>query len=143
MVTSTSLRGFATLNIYADDVAAASKWYADLLGIAPYFHRPDAENPAYVEFRIGDYQAELGIISKKYAPKGAATSPGGAVIHWHVDDLDAALAKVKQMGATEYLPLTKHGEGFITASVIDPFGNILGLMYNAHYLSVLSGTESE
>jgi hypothetical protein len=26
------------------------------------------------------------------------------------------------------------GEGFISASVIDPFGNILGLMYNPHYL---------
>lgn len=30
------------------------------------------------------------------------------------------------------------GEGFITATVIDPFGNVLGLMYNPHYLAVLN-----
>jgi hypothetical protein len=29
--------------------------------------------------------------------------------------------------------------GFITASVVDPFGNILGIMYNPHYLEVLAG----
>ena len=29
------------------------------------------------------------------------------------------------------------GGGFITASVVDPFGNVLGIMYNPHYLDVL------
>jgi len=29
------------------------------------------------------------------------------------------------------------GEGYITASVVDPFGNILAIMYNPHYLEVL------
>ena len=43
------------------------------------------------------------------------------------------------MGATEYQPLTERGTGFITASVVDPFGNILGVMYNPHYLEVLAG----
>lgn len=34
------------------------------------------------------------------------------------------------MGATEYDPITKRGDtGFVTASVIDPFGNILGIMW--------------
>ncbi|MER5183323.1 hypothetical protein ABT009_34110 [Streptomyces sp. NPDC002896] len=27
--------------------------------------------------------------------------------------------------------------GFVGASVVDPFGNILGIMYNPHYLEVL------
>jgi hypothetical protein len=49
-----------------------------------------------------------------------------------------ALEKVKAMGANEYEPLTKRGEsGFITASVLDPFGNILGIMHNPHYLEIL------
>ncbi len=137
MANTSILRGMATLNFYAADMIAARKWYAELLGIEPYFQRPDAENPAYVEFRIGDYQHEFGIIDSKYAPKAATEGPGGAILHWHVDDLDAALAKVIAMGAKEYDPITKRGEGFITASVIDPFGNILGLMYNVHYLEIL------
>jgi hypothetical protein len=28
----------------------------------------------------------------------------------------------------------------VTASVVDPFGNILGIMYNPHYLEVLGST---
>jgi len=41
------------------------------------------------------------------------------------------------MGATAYEEPVERGPGFVTASVIDPFGNILGVMYNQHYLEVL------
>jgi len=135
------LRGVATISFYAADVAAAKKWYSELLGIDPYFERPDSEHPGYIEFRLGDYQHELGIIDSIYAPKGAAAGPGGAVVFWHVDDVAATLEKVTAMGAKEYEPLTNREAGFITASVVDPFGNILGLMYNPHYLEVLSSTK--
>jgi hypothetical protein len=33
------------------------------------------------------------------------------------------------------------GAGFITASVVDPFGNILGVMYNPHYVAVLASVQ--
>jgi predicted enzyme related to lactoylglutathione lyase len=120
----------------------AKKWYTDLLGIAPYFERPGPDGKlAYMEFRLGDYQHELGIIHRSYAPKGATAGPGGAVVYWHVDDVAAMLEKVKAMGAKEYEPLMNRGEGFITASVVDPFGNILGIMYNPHYLEILDSTQ--
>jgi hypothetical protein len=32
----------------------------------------------------------------------------------------------------------ERGPGFVTASVIDPFGNLLGVMYNQHYVDVLA-----
>ncbi len=132
------LRGMATISYWADDLKAARRWYAELLGVDPYFERPDVENPAYIEFRIGDSQDELGIIDRKYAPPGATAAPGGAVLYWHVDDIEAALARLKTMGATEYEPLTPREAGFVTASVVDPFGNILGIMVNPHYLEVLT-----
>ncbi len=63
------LRGLATVSFYADDLAAAKAWYTELLGIEPYFERPGPpEPPAYYEFRLGDYQHELGIIDSRYAP---------------------------------------------------------------------------
>jgi predicted enzyme related to lactoylglutathione lyase len=126
------LRGLANVSFWADDLAAAREWYAALLGIQPYFERP-----GYIEFRIGDYQHELGIIDRAYAPKGGAAGPGGEIVYWHVDDPAATLEKLMAMGAKEYEPLTQRGPGFVTASVVDPFGNILGIMYNAHYLDVL------
>jgi predicted enzyme related to lactoylglutathione lyase len=58
-------------------------------------------------------------------------------LFWHVDDLDAMLERVKDMGATEYEPITRRESGFNTASVVDPFGNVLGLMYNPHYVEML------
>jgi hypothetical protein len=45
------------------------------------------------------------------------------------------------MGAKEYEPLTERGAGFITAFVVDPFGNVLGIMYNPHYVEILVSTE--
>jgi predicted enzyme related to lactoylglutathione lyase len=135
-----TLRGLSTISFFADDLKSARKWYVDLLGIDPYFERPDAENPAYIEFRIGDYQHELGIIDSNYAPKGAIGGPGGAVVFWHVDDVAATLEKLTAMGAKEYEPLINREAGFITASVVDPFGNILGIMYNPHYLKILNSS---
>jgi predicted enzyme related to lactoylglutathione lyase len=138
MADNQTLRGVATINIWADDVKAARQWYSELLGIEAYFQQPDAENPAYVEFRLGDYHHELGIISSKYAPKGAKPGPGGAIVLWHVDDIEGMFERLKVMGATEYDAITKRGDsGFITASVVDPFGNILGIMQNPHYVEIL------
>lgn len=132
------LRGFATISYWADDVQAAADWYTQLLGVQPYFHRngPDGK-PAYIEFRVGDYQHELGLVSRAYAPPHTPTGPGGAVMYWHVDDIEAALAGLLELGATEHQPITERGEGFTTASVIDPFGNLLGIMTNPHYLDIL------
>ena len=132
MLKSQTLRGFATVSYYAADLQAAKNWYAELLGIQPYFIRD-----GYIEFRVGDYEHELGIIDSKYIPKVAKPGPGGEVIFWHVEDVAAMLEKLKAMGAKEYEALTKREAGFITASVVDPFGNILGIMYNPHYLEIL------
>jgi predicted enzyme related to lactoylglutathione lyase len=135
------LRGLTTVTYPVDDVKAARKWYADLLGIEPYFERPDAENPAYIEFRIGDYQDELGLIDRTYVPPAAATGPAGATIYWHVDDVAAALERLHALGATVHDPLTVREAGFVTASVVDPFGNILGLMHSPHYLETLEAAK--
>jgi predicted enzyme related to lactoylglutathione lyase len=63
-------------------------------------------------------------------------------LHWHVDDVPAAQDRLLSMGAKPHQPVTDWGPaGFITASVVDPFGNILGIMYNPHYLEVLGSTK--
>ena len=139
-------RGFATISFYADDLAAARDWYTELLGTEPYYAYPDPPAAAaYLEFRVGDDEDELGIINRKYAPHGAANPAGGAVMHWHVDDLTATVDKLLAMGATEYQPTTEHGDGsgFTTASVVDPFGNVLGVMHNPHYLEILATRTGE
>jgi hypothetical protein len=44
------------------------------------------------------------------------------------------------MGAKEYQPIPPPAggdQGFVTAAVVDPFGNVLGIMYNPHYPEIL------
>ena len=73
-------------------------------------------------------------------PRRCSPGPGGAILLWHVDDIEAAFARLKELGAKEYDPITKRGEtGFVTASVVDPFGNVLGIMYNPHYVETAAG----
>jgi predicted enzyme related to lactoylglutathione lyase len=138
----TMLRGFATVSFYVADMAAAKAWYSELLGIEPYYAVPAEGDPAYLEYRFGDFQCELGLIDAKYAPHEVGR-PGGAIVYWHVDDLDATVERLLELGATANEPITARGDsGFRTASVVDPFGNLIGVMYNPHYLEVLASLQS-
>jgi predicted enzyme related to lactoylglutathione lyase len=134
------LRGLTTARFHANDLAAAKQWYVELLGMEPYFVRP-----GYVEFRLGDHQHELGLLDSSYAGAlggdGATDpNPAGVVVYWHVDDVSATLEQLLSMGAKQHEAPRDFGQGFVGACVVDPFGNLLGIMYNPHYLEVLSAT---
>ncbi|MFD6794096.1 VOC family protein [Prauserella salsuginis] len=129
----------STVSLFADDVSQASDWYADLLGIQPYFVRPLDGPPAYIEFRIGPEQHELGIIDARYAPH--RLGDGGIVLYWHVDDPRAAYEELLTKGATEHEGPIERGEGFVTASVRDPFGNIVGVIRNPHARPDVEGSQ--
>lgn len=124
--------GPATLNLYAADMPAAIAWYTELLESPPYFLRPEAGPTAYAEWRIGDLETEVGIIDAAYAPYPTG-APAGLVVNWAVDDVDDAYRRLLALGATSIESPTARGEGFVTATVADPFGNVLGVMTNPHY----------
>lgn len=135
------LRGLSTVSFYADDLEKAKKWYSEILGMEPYFNVP-----GYSEFRLGDYQHELGLIDGKYAPKDGTKEIGGAIAYWHVDDLDGTLDLLTSKGAKLFEPITDRSGGemaFVTASVVDPFGNVLGIMTNKHFLEILDKKNAE
>lgn len=132
------LRGLTTVNFFADDLAAARAWYSDLLGIEPYFSKEHEGAVAYVEFRLGDLKHELGLLDARHAPAGRSAAPGNTMTYWAVDDVDAALARLVALGATVLEGPVEQGPGFVTASVVDPFGNVLGVMYNQHYLDTVA-----
>ncbi|MFC8734040.1 VOC family protein [Luteimicrobium sp. NPDC057192] len=135
------LRGLTTITYTADDVAAARDWYASLLGQDAYFAQPAEDTPAYVEFRVGVDEDELGIMDRRFAAPVArdAAAGAGATVYWAVDDVEATLARLAELGATPHEPRTERGPGFVTASVVDPFGNVLGVMENRHFDELASG----
>ena len=139
MTTAPMLRGLCTIAYTSNDHEAAKAWFSQLLGTEPYFDRP-----GYAEFRIGDYQHELGLLDGKFAGYlGGEIVPhdgrAGAIAYWHVDDLQAMVDHAVALGARVHHPIRQFqpDSDFVGATVIDPFGNVLGFMHNPHYLEVL------
>ena len=141
------LRGLTSVRYHTTYLERAKRWYAELLGIKPYW-----EQLEYAEFRVGEYQQKVVLLDSRYARNvgrldstasapvgsqrvGAEPRPEGVVVYWHVDDVHAAYDRLRSMGAKPHEAPRDFGEGFIGGSVIDPFGNILGIMYNPHYLA--------
>jgi hypothetical protein len=62
---------------------------------------------------------------------------GLTTVSFFADDVRAAFDRFESAGATVLERPIERGPGFVTASVVDPFGNILGVMYNKHYLEIL------
>ncbi len=133
------LRGLTTITYFADDVDAARAWYAEFLGTdAYYFGREAGSDLAYVEFRIGDHLHELGLLNRRFAPHAAGMQPAGAIAYWAVDDVQVTWDRLIELGASAHEKATERGAGFVTASVLDPFGNVVGIMFNQHYLDMLA-----
>jgi predicted enzyme related to lactoylglutathione lyase len=115
--------GLRTVVYKVGDLAKATAWYRKTLGIDPYF-----EQPYYVGFSVGGYELGLDPDTSDQAP-GA----GGSVAYWGVADADAALARLTDAGGRPHMPVRDVGDGIRVASVLDPFGNVLGLIQNPHF----------
>lgn len=113
------LQGLRTTIYPAPDLDAARKWFAKILGTAPYFDQPFS-----VGFRVGGY--ELGL-------NPGADPTDGPVTYWGVVDADEALAQLLASGATPHAPVADVGEGIRVASVQSPDGFILGIIENPHF----------
>jgi predicted enzyme related to lactoylglutathione lyase len=116
-------QGLRSVIYHAADLAATKDWYAKALGVQPYF-----DQPFYVGFNIGGY--ELGLDPDPSSSTGAGSS---AIAYWGVAEVEAALARLVELGATDRGGVQDVGEGIRMASVIDPFGNIFGMIENPHF----------
>jgi uncharacterized protein YndB with AHSA1/START domain/predicted enzyme related to lactoylglutathione lyase len=117
------LRGLRTVVFDVDELDLARLWYMAVTGVTPYF-----DEDYYVGFDVDGF--ELGL-----RPKDGAHGPGvgGDTAYWAVDDLDAVHNELIAAGATEREAIAEVGDGIEVSSVVDPFGNVLGLIYNPHF----------
>lgn len=115
-------QGLRTVIYHASDLARAKEWYANALGVSPYF-----DEPFYVGFNVGGF--ELGL-----DPDTEGVSQGdNSVAYWGVRDADDALRRLLEIGAQKRGEVQEVGEGIRTATVVDPFGNVLGIIENPHF----------
>lgn len=114
-------QGMRTVCYYVPDVAAAKDWYARVLGFPPYF-----DQPFYIGFSVGGF--ELGLV-----PDADRAGQGGTVAYWGVPNVPTALERLISLGATAFEGTEDVGEGIKVGAVLDPFGNILGVIENPHF----------
>jgi predicted enzyme related to lactoylglutathione lyase len=115
-------QGLRTVIYHVEDLKKAKEWYGKALKIKPYF-----DKPFYVGFNVGGY--ELGL-----DPDMAGVRQGSAgVAYWGVPDAKAAFKKLVEMGAKSHSPVQEVGDDIRVATVIDPFGNVLGIIENPHF----------
>ena len=119
------IKGLATAIYKVPDLAAARAWYAKAFGIEPYF-----DEPFYVGFSIGGY--ELGLDPDV---SGNANGPGGAVAYWRVDEIQSAVDHFVAIGSKIVAPIQEVGGDIKVATVADPFGNLIGLIENPHFVA--------
>ena len=110
--------GLRTVIYHVPELEKAKEWYSQILGAGPYF-----DQPFYVGFHVGGY--ELGL-----DPNSAASGAGGAVAYWGVADARAAFERLISLGATAQSEVQDVGEGIRVATVVDPFGNVFGIIEN-------------
>jgi predicted enzyme related to lactoylglutathione lyase len=115
-------QGLRTVIYAVPDLSKATDWYSKVLGQQPYF-----SEPFYVGFNVGGF--ELGLDPDM----SNVTQGNNAVAYWGVPDARAAHAQLLALGARENTPVQEVGGGVLVGSVLDPFGNTLGIIQNPHF----------
>ena len=115
--------GLRTASYRVNDIDKGKEWYSAVLGFGPYF-----DQPFYVGFNVAGY--ELGL--QPVEDHGGARAEG-SVAFWGVENCEAALQRLLELGATANEGVQDVGEGIKVATVKDPFGNVLGIIENPNF----------
>lgn len=118
----TKILGLRTTIYKVADISKAKKWYAAVFETPPYF-----DEPFYVGFNIGGY--ELGLQPEE----GAAAKGENVLSYWGVDNVETEYKRFLAAGAAEHEAPQNVGGEIVVASVKDPWGNVIGLIYNPHF----------
>ncbi len=112
--------GLRTTIYKVGDLGAARDWYARAFQVEPYF-----DEPFYVGFNVAGY--ELGLLQDD-TPAAAKTA--NVLSYWGVEDIEKAVTRFIELGAAEDTKPTNVGGEITVATVRDPWGNAIGLIYN-------------
>jgi lactoylglutathione lyase len=104
-------------------LSKAKEWYTRAFRTEPYF-----DEPFYVGFNIGGY--ELGLLPGEKADHAQADN---VLSYWGVDDIGQLYAHLIALGATDHEKPTNVGGEIMTATVRDPWGNVVGIIYNPEF----------
>ena len=111
------------------DLAAAKTWYANAFAVAP-----SIDEPTYVGFDLGGHELGLRLAprqtlgtTKSKRPQASAKTTN-VRSYWRVRDIKKIYKALLAAGASPDVAPERDREGTVTASVVDPWGNVVGLI---------------
>ncbi len=107
------MSGLKTIVVPVADLTAAKAVYATVLGV-----EPSMDAPYYVGYDLDGLHVGL-------APQ---SNQSGTVAYWEVDDIEATRDALLAAGATEQEPVHDVGGGRRIAVLVDPDGNLIGIL---------------
>ncbi|MEM7487231.1 MAG: VOC family protein [Bacteroidota bacterium] len=117
------MKGLRTTIYKVNDIYSAKEWYSKAFNTTPYF-----DEPFYVGFNIGGY--ELGLQPESIPPKEKTKN---VISYWGTDNIQETYSFLLSIGAKDNEAPSNVGGDIMTASVIDLWGNIIGLIYNPEF----------
>ena len=124
---SSYFKGLRTTIYKVTDLNEAKKWYSNAFKTKPYF-----DEPFYVGFNIAGY--ELGL---QPSDLSAEQKEVHVISYWAVEDIDEAYNELLELGSRPHGNPTNVGGELMVASVIDPWGNPIGIIYNPYFKAEL------
>jgi len=118
-----NILGLRTTIYKIGDIDKAKEWYSKAFEIEPYF-----DEPFYVGFNIGGY--ELGLLPEENPTTEKAES---VVTYWGVNEIEKVYNHFLEFGAIENEKPQSVGGPLMVATVKDPWGNIIGIIYNPEF----------
>ena len=115
--------GLRTCIYKVPDLAKAKEWYANAFEVEPYF-----DEPFYVGFNIGGF--ELGLLPDEHLGIGKSDN---VLTYWGVENIGERYDKLISAGATKHEEPNNVGGELEVASVKDPWGNVIGIIYNPYF----------
>jgi len=115
--------GLRTVIYKVGDLNKAKQWYSKAFQTMPYF-----DEPFYVGFNIGGY--ELGLIPEE---KPTTEKNDSVLAYWGVDEIEKEFDRLMELGAVSHEIPTNVGGALMVATLKDPWGNIIGLIYNPEF----------
>jgi len=116
------IQGLRTVIYHVADLEKAKQWYSNILGVQPYF-----DQPFYVGFNVGGYEFGLD------PDLSGITKGNNVVAYWGVEKIETAYKRMLEFGAKKNSEIQNVGGNIQVATVIDPFGNVFGLIENPDF----------
>jgi predicted enzyme related to lactoylglutathione lyase len=115
--------GLRTTIYKVDNLKEATAWYSKAFTTEPYFNES-----FYVGFNIAGYELGLQPIEKMENNR-----TDHVISYWGVENIQEEYDRIIALGATPNEKPNNVGGEIMTATLKDPFGNIIGLIYNPYF----------